>query len=153
MRILPAALMLVLLAPGARAVCPAGFPRTIAAAAANGPHGIVVADMNGDGVPDFVTANTTGTVDDTAAMSLAAIEGFTPNPAVSHASIAFRLPDARPAVWELLDIAGRRVLSGRLETGPGRHLVSLPGTVSPGVYIIGLTHAGHRVTTRGCLIR
>jgi hypothetical protein len=73
------------------------------------------------------------------ALSLA---GLRPNPAVGRAlTIHFSLVSAEPARLELLDLAGRRVLTRDVGSmGPGSHVVHLGdgARVAPGIYMLRL---------------
>jgi hypothetical protein len=56
--------------------------------------------------------------------------------------VTFRLPDARPAALDLLDVRGRRVLHRDVTAlGAGEHVVSLESerTLASGVYVIRLS--------------
>jgi hypothetical protein len=74
-----------------------------------------------------------------AALSLA---GLRPNPAVGRAlTIHFTLVSAEPARLEMLDLAGRRVLTREVGSmGPGSHVVQLGdgARVAPGIYMLRL---------------
>ena len=84
-----------------------------------------------------------------------ALEGARPNPAFGALSIAFSLPDAAPAQLEIVDVAGRRVLSQEVGGSPGDHTVEVAsaGVLAPGLYLVRLTHRGESLVTRACLIR
>ena len=73
------------------------------------------------------------------AVSLA---GLRPNPAVARdLTIHFTLVSAEPASLEMLDMAGRRVLSRDVGSlGPGQHVVHLGdgARVAPGIYMLRL---------------
>ena len=74
-----------------------------------------------------------------------------PNPARDRVSLSFTLPTAAPAMLDVMDIAGRRVWSQRLQgLGPGPHVVSLDraGIGRAGLYFARLTQAGRSRTTR-----
>ena len=82
--------------------------------------------------------------------------GFRPNPAVGAISVSLSLPSGDPATLELVDVAGRRLLSRDLSgLGPGSHLIQLgaSGTLRPGVYWLRLTQRGRSLTTRGLVLR
>ena len=79
-----------------------------------------------------------------------------PNPARDVLTVAFTLPDASPATLELVDLAGRRVESRRVEAlGVGTHRVSLesPRAHPPGLYFLRLSQGGRTRTARVCLVR
>jgi hypothetical protein len=75
----------------------------------------------------------------TAALALA---GLRPNPAVGRElTVQFTLVSAEPASLEMLDLAGRRVLTRDVGSlGPGLHVVHLGdgARVAPGVYMLRL---------------
>jgi len=85
-----------------------------------------------------------------------ALEGAAPNPSPGGMRVRFSLPDARAARLEVLDVAGRLVLSrdvGALGAGP--HALDLGrGQVwKPGIYWLRLTHPQQTLTRRACVIR
>jgi hypothetical protein len=85
-----------------------------------------------------------------------ALAGARPNPALNDLTVAFSLPDAAPAQLDLLDIAGRRVLTRDVGAlGAGNHTLSfLRNTgLAPGVYLLRLTHGGRSLTARAVIIR
>jgi hypothetical protein len=85
-----------------------------------------------------------------------ALERTYPNPADRELNVAFSLPASGPARLELLDVAGRRVLSrevGRSQRGRGELRLPLAGGLPAGIYVVRLTQSGHAATTKACLIR
>jgi hypothetical protein len=75
-----------------------------------------------------------------------ALLGAWPNPARQDLAVSFSLPtgDAR-ATLELIDLAGRRVASADLAglaAGPHRVALLERRAVTPGVYLVRLTHGG-----------
>jgi hypothetical protein len=87
------------------------------------------------------------------ALSLA---GARPNPSSGELSLAFSLRNGSPATLELLDIAGRRVASRRVETlGAGGHVVRFgeASRLSPGIYTARLTQGGHALTAHVAVVR
>src|SRR5262249_18665992 len=86
-----------------------------------------------------------------------ALRGFTPDPARSGAlRVALTLSGAAPARLELLDLAGRRLLTREVgELGAGAHLLPLDGAgaLPAGVYWLRLEQDGRAVTTRGVVMR
>ena len=86
-----------------------------------------------------------------------ALRGFTPDPTRSGTlRVAFTLPGAAPARLELLDLAGRRLLTREVgDLGPGAHVVHLDGAgaLGAGVYWLRLEQDGCAVTTRGVVTR
>ncbi len=78
--------------------------------------------------------------------------GFLPNPARAGTAVRFTLPSAAPARLEMLDVAGRTVMSTDVGSmGAGQHQVHIDGT-RPGVYIVRLTQAGHTVSGTAVLL-
>ncbi|MGH3054272.1 MAG: T9SS type A sorting domain-containing protein, partial [Gaiellaceae bacterium] len=79
-----------------------------------------------------------------------------PNPALNgRFSVAFALATAEPARLELIDIAGRRVVSRDVGSfGPGRHQIALGdgAHVAPGVYLVRLVQAQSSRTMRAVVI-
>lgn len=86
-----------------------------------------------------------------------ALAGFRPNPAPAGAlSVAFTLPDDAPANLELLDLAGRRLMSREVGSlGGGAHVVALEtiARVSPGLYWLRLVRGGETLAQRGAIVR
>lgn len=85
-----------------------------------------------------------------------AVEGIRPNPVQRELRVAFALPEAAPATLELLDIAGRQVLSRTVgELGVGRHLVLLGDVchLTPGVYWVRITQRDRSHTLRAIVMR
>jgi len=85
-----------------------------------------------------------------------ALAGARPNPSDRGFTVAFSLVDASPARIEVLDVAGRRLLSLEVGAlGPGSHTVDLARErkLPAGIYIIRLSQAGRALTTRGVAIR
>lgn len=85
-----------------------------------------------------------------------ALESPRPNPAVGRVSVGLTLPDARGARLDVLDLAGRRVISRDLAgLGAGRHVVTLDeaGALAPGVYTLRLAQGGAAKLTRLCVMR
>jgi hypothetical protein len=79
-----------------------------------------------------------------------------PNPAPGELTVSFSLPDAAPARIELLDLAGRRVASRRVDAlGPGRHRIRLSESarLPAGTYVVRLTQGGRSLATKVSLIR
>lgn len=84
-----------------------------------------------------------------------ALQGLSPNPGTNPLAVSLVLPDEAPASLEVFDITGRRVAGRELRgTGPGRHHVRLNDvSLSPGVYVLRLTHGGRILTARGVVTR
>jgi hypothetical protein len=84
------------------------------------------------------------------------LEGARPNPAGRRFSVSFSLPDDERATLDLLDLAGRRVLTRDLgRPGAGNHLVVLDGSegISPGLYLVRLTQRGRSVIAKAVVRR
>lgn len=80
-----------------------------------------------------------------------ALDRVHPNPVVGRFTVSFTLPTAEPARLELLDLAGRRVLSRDVGWfGVGRHHVDLGNArgFRSGIYFLRLTQAGRSATAR-----
>jgi hypothetical protein len=87
------------------------------------------------------------------ALSLA---GFRPNPAIGTATLAFSLPDDRPARLDVIDVKGRVVHSRDVGSlGGGAHVLPFAGRtpLPPGMYWIRLTHPERTLTTKGLVVR
>jgi hypothetical protein len=82
-----------------------------------------------------------------------ALEGFTPNPSSTPATVGFTLPDGAPAMLEVFDLAGRRVMAREVGSlGPGRHVIQFAGAaIAPGVYVMRLRQSGAVGRARGVL--
>ncbi len=77
------------------------------------------------------------------------VDGFRPNPARGHVTVAFSLAADGPASLEVLDVAGRRLVHREVGSmGPGNHMLPLgPGfRPAPGVYIVRLLQ-GDRIAS------
>ncbi|TMQ57131.1 MAG: T9SS type A sorting domain-containing protein [Candidatus Eisenbacteria bacterium] len=80
-----------------------------------------------------------------------ALDGARPNPVVSRFTVSFALPSAAPARLDLLDIAGRLILSREVGSlGAGPHVVEMgrPRDVHAGLYLLRLAQAGRSLTKR-----
>lgn len=85
-----------------------------------------------------------------------ALEGFRPNPAPGAPSIAFTLADDSPAMIEVLDLAGRRVMRREVGgLGAGRHLVAIDANqrLAAGAYVMRLRQGSRTVSARGVVVR
>ncbi|MBI5168974.1 MAG: T9SS type A sorting domain-containing protein [Candidatus Eisenbacteria bacterium] len=86
-----------------------------------------------------------------------AIDRVFPSPAKAGFSVSFSLPNNRPATLDLIDLAGRRVLSRNVGVmGAGRHTLSLEGETSRlpiGVYGIRLSQDGRVATSKVSIVR
>jgi hypothetical protein len=84
------------------------------------------------------------------------IEGLRPNPAEGEASVVFTLDGSAPARLELLDVAGRRVLSREVGMlGAGRHVLRLEPAqdLAAGIYMMRLTQSGRVAIARAAIVR
>jgi hypothetical protein len=92
-------------------------------------------------------------VEDASQLQLA-LEGARPNPATEAGRVWFALPSWEPAVLEVVDIAGRRLLTREVGAlGPGWHSLDLSGSVGrPGLYFLRLSQAGRLLRTRMVII-
>ena len=84
-----------------------------------------------------------------------ALRGAVPNPAIHGLRVEFSLLSAASAKLEVIDIAGRRVLSQEVgPLGPGAHAMNLDEAAGlrPGLYLIRLTQAGASRTARALIV-
>jgi hypothetical protein len=84
------------------------------------------------------------------------LAGARPNPSAGDLNLAFSLRDGSSATLDLLDVAGRRVASRRLDgLGAGAHLLRMneAARLPAGIYTARLTQAGRTVTTHVSLVR
>lgn len=139
-----------------RAVCTAAQSQQLPATLADGSGGAIVAwtdaraDFFGDIYAQRVQANGQlgGTVVDVPREpSLAlALDAVRPNPWRGGVLIlTFSLQSRRAATLEVIDIAGRRVVTSELEArGPGRGsaTIELSRHLTPGVYLVRLRQGG-----------
>lgn len=85
-----------------------------------------------------------------------ALRGLLGNPARASSPIEFALPDAAPAMLEVLDVAGRLVARrevGSLGAGVHRLAFDELGTLSPGLVFVRLTREGRVLVARATLLR
>ncbi len=83
-----------------------------------------------------------------------ALTGARPNPSIQGLQLAFELPDAAPAMLEVIDLAGRRCWASEVGSrGAGKHKVVVPAVLEPGVYVLRLTRGDQELTTRCAVIR
>jgi hypothetical protein len=105
-------------------------------------------------VPSVSEPVATGSVP-TAERSRFALRGVQPNPSSAGGVVTFALPEARTALLELFDIAGRCVWSRDVTgLGAGEHQVRLrDGAWSPtGLYLLRLTQGERRATSRVSIV-
>jgi len=86
-----------------------------------------------------------------------AIRGPTPNPAAEgRLRVEFALRDGSPARLELVDVAGRVLITRQVGSlGPGTHALDLSegGALRPGIYFLRLTQGGSEVRARVAVLR
>jgi hypothetical protein len=84
-----------------------------------------------------------------------ALSPVRPNPSAGELTAEFTLPSALPASLDVLDVAGRRVLSREVSLGAGRHVVRLgeAADLKAGVYLLRLQQGGRSLTTRAVIAR
>ncbi|PYM04778.1 MAG: hypothetical protein DMD82_13405, partial [Candidatus Rokuibacteriota bacterium] len=117
------------------------------------PDGFVAADAARD--HEGSNGSASGTTVKPAASYLR-LEGFRPNPAFGAPVVAFTLVDDSPAVVEVLDVAGRRLVRRDVGwLGAGRHVLALDAgaRLAPGAYVLRLRQAGRALTARGVVER
>jgi hypothetical protein len=113
---------------------------------------VAVSSQQGEvfGGETWVTVASTTSVKPTAPSALV-LEPIAPNPLVGRFAVSFTLPSATPARLELIDLAGRRLVSRDVGAmGLGAHQVELgnASTFPAGLYFVRLTQAGITRTTR-----
>ena len=84
------------------------------------------------------------------------LQGLRPNPATRNLSVVFTLGDGAPARIDLLDLAGRMIVTHPVSNPAfGRRLVSLGTTdgLATGIYVIRLTQGGRSVSARSIVVR
>lgn len=93
----------------------------------------------------------------TALGSAFALHGARSNPASRRVSISFTLAERGPATLELLDVAGRRLMSRDVgDLGPGPHVLTLDREVASlgtGVYLVRLRQGSRFAAGKLCVIR
>jgi len=140
------------------------------------PAGLVVADLNGDGLPDVMTANSgdnnisvflhqpgviTGVATVPAAVPRPRLDQNFPNPFNPATTVRYSVPEAGPVRLDVFDVRGRHVVT--LVNGmvtAGEHRVQWNGrTVSgspaaSGVYLYRLsTASGHQESKRMVMLK
>ena len=84
------------------------------------------------------------------------VAGFRPNPAGERVTVAFTLATSAPAVLEVLDVAGRRLVRREVGgMGPGDHLLLLGPAFrpTPGVYIVRLVQGARIAHATSVVVR
>ena len=83
------------------------------------------------------------------------LEGAAPNPSRDGLTVRFGLPDTRPVLIEVIDLAGRRVASRRVSPQePGAQTLSFASQGwRPGIYWLRLVHPDRTLARKACLIR
>lgn len=113
---------------------------------------VAVSSQQGEtfGGETWVTVASTTSVKPNAPSALG-LDPVSPNPLFGRLAVSFTLPSATPARLELIDLAGRRLVSRDVGAmGLGAHRVDLgDGSAYPaGLYFVRLTQAGVTRTTR-----
>jgi len=106
-------------------------------------------------VPDAVTTTpATVSVGDAPRLQLALV-GAVPNPAFGQARVRFVLPSAEPAIFEVIDVQGRRLLRRDVGSlGPGRHDVEVSRAITrPGLYFLRLAQGGQVLRSKMVMMR
>jgi len=84
------------------------------------------------------------------------LRGFLSNPVRSDATVEFSLPDAAPAILEVLDVAGRRIARHDVGVlGAGVHRLAIPevAALGPGLVFVRLARGDRALVTRGTRLR
>jgi hypothetical protein len=82
-----------------------------------------------------------------------ALHGSVPNPS-TDLSVSFTLPGSKPATLVVHDVTGREVSRREVGAlGQGRHVVALPGTLAPGIYLVHLIQGDRRLVARAVVVR
>jgi len=84
------------------------------------------------------------------------LRGFVTNPFRSDATIEFALPDAAPAMLEVLDVAGRRIATQDVGVlGAGAHRLTIPevAALGPGLVFVRLVRGDRTLVARGTRLR
>jgi hypothetical protein len=82
------------------------------------------------------------------------IEPVQANPSSGDLSVRVSVPQGPPAVIELLDPRGRRILARTIEAGRAGYVVRLaPSHLAPGLYLLRLRQQGREVTAKATLVR
>src|SRR6185436_16728232 len=84
-----------------------------------------------------------------------AIEAARPNPASDRAQLAFTLPVPARVRLDVLDLAGRVVISRDLDGTAGRQTLELPevARLAAGLYVVRLEHGGNAVRSKLAVVR
>jgi hypothetical protein len=78
-----------------------------------------------------------------------------PSPVIGALIVSFTLPIAQPARLELLDVAGRRIVSSHVGGEPGHHRLTLAehSVLSSGIYFIRLQQGSRSAVARVAILR
>jgi len=85
-----------------------------------------------------------------------ALESPRPNPVAGELVVAYALPRAGPARFEVIDLTGRRVLDRTLagaDAGRGVVMLAPRGAFASGVYWLRLTSGGRSLARKICVVR
>jgi hypothetical protein len=83
------------------------------------------------------------------------LDAVGPNPCRQSLGVSFFLPNSKPAVLELIDVRGRRVLSREVgPLGSGSHAVDLFERTRPaaGIYIVRLTQGTYSASAKAVVL-
>jgi hypothetical protein len=84
------------------------------------------------------------------------VDGFRPNPAARDFKVSFSLLDRGPVTVELIDIAGRRVLTREMGSlGAGSHVVNLgeKTDLPAGIYVVRIAQGTLSQSAKVCVLR
>ena len=104
----------------------------------------------------FTIGSVTGVGEEPGAKAEFALRVVRPNPTREELRVSFGLPDARAARIEVFDVSGRRVAAREVGSyGPGFHTITMDARreLPSGVYLVRLTQAGKKLTTRAVVVR
>ena len=77
-----------------------------------------------------------------------------PLPARGPLRVEFSLADGQPATLELLDVAGRRIVTRDVGSlGPGRHGLEMRADLPAGIYLLRLTQGGRVGMTKAVVLK
>lgn len=82
------------------------------------------------------------------------ITGFHPNPAPGEPSVAFALESGAPARLDVLDVAGRRLVTREVGgMGAGAHQLRLGVRLPAGLYVLRLSQSGRTAIARSAIVK